>query len=407
MAERKKIIIVGVGYVGLPTAVLLARAGHEVVGVDKNPRIVETLNRGVSHVDEEDLKALMGLPEVRKNLKAKATIEPADVFMIAVPTPIIHDRLVSDLSMVEAATREIAPHLRKGNLVILESTVPPGTCKNVIGPILAQHGFAVGTDILVAHCPERVLPGAVVHEIVHNDRIIGGINATSTAAARALYKTFTEGTLIETDDVTAELCKLMENTFRDVNIALANEFSAVCAQFGVDAHGAIAIANRHPRVNILTPGIGVGGHCIPVDPWFIAETAPRVTSLIPAARRVNDAQPARMVAMLRKAVADIADPRIVCLGATYKADTYDLRESPALEIASLLKEDGYDVRIVDPITEEYASPIAKAAEGCDLVVVLVPHKRIMAELKSDRTAIAAGMRNPRIFDLSGGVLRPL
>jgi UDP-N-acetyl-D-mannosaminuronic acid dehydrogenase len=252
------------------------------------------------------------------------------------------------------------------------------------------------------------LPGHVFHEIVHNDRIIGGVDAASTDAARALYATFVKGELIATDDVTAELCKLMENTYRDVNIALANELASVCESLGVDIHRAIDIANRHPRVDILRPGIGVGGHCIAIDPWFIAEADPESSVLIPTARRINDARPAKIAALIRKAVADVPEPKIVCLGATYKPDTYDLRESPAIEIFELLTHDGYDVRLVDPLTREYPlGTLADAVQGCDLLVTLVPHKRIKAQLADEWTGVVASMRRPRIVDVSGGAMRPI
>jgi UDP-N-acetyl-D-mannosaminuronic acid dehydrogenase len=248
----------------------------------------------------------------------------------------------------------------------------------------------------------------VFREIVHNDRIIGGVDEASTEAAAALYATFVKGELIRTDDVTAELCKLMENTYRDVNIALANELAMVCASLGVDVHRAIDIANRHPRVSFLKPGIGVGGHCIPIDPWFITEADPESSVLIAAARRINDRVPDRITSLIRRAVADIAEPRILCLGATYKADVYDLRESPSLHIVGNLKKDGYDVRLVDPITREYAcADLVEAARGCDLLAVLVPHRAAMSVLAEQRASIEKAMRRPKIVDLSGGEMREL
>jgi UDP-N-acetyl-D-mannosaminuronic acid dehydrogenase len=310
--------------------------------------------------------------------------------------------------MVVAACEALAPHVRKGALVVLESTVPPLTCRRVMTPILERGGLKVGPDVLLAHCPERILPGNVFHEIVHNDRIIGGVDLASTAAAAALYGSFVKGELFRTDDVTAELCKLMENTYRDVNIALANELSMVCASLGVNVHDVIDMANRHPRVNILKPGIGVGGHCIPIDPWFITEVDPESSVLIATARRINDRQPARIAHLVRRAVADVAEPRILCVGATYKPDVYDLRESPAIHIVDLLKEDGYDVRLVDPITREYpCEDLAVAARGCDLVAVLVPHRAVTSQIKDRRAEIEKAMRRPRIVDLSGADARSL
>ncbi len=406
--DRKKIVVVGMGYVGLPAAILLAKAGHEVIGVDVNEDVIKAVNQGVLHIDEVEFAEMIASPEVRANLHAKREAEPADVFLIAVPTPLEFPRKTADLSMVQAACEGFAPHLRPGALVVLESTVPPLTCRNVLTPIIERSGLKVGKDIHLAHCPERILPGHVFHEIVHNDRIIGGVDAASTEAARALYATFVKGELIRTDDVTAELCKLMENTYRDVNIALANELASVCESLGVDVHRAIDIANRHPRVDLLRPGIGVGGHCIAIDPWFIAEADPESSVLIPTARRINDSRPAKMAALIRKAVAGVSEPKILCLGATYKADTYDLRESPAIEIFEMLEHDGYDVRLADPLTREYPLPsLAEAAQGCDLLAVLVPHKRLIAQLTDEWDKVVTAMRRPQIVDLSGGALRPM
>jgi UDP-N-acetyl-D-mannosaminuronic acid dehydrogenase len=407
-SEKKTVAVLGLGYVGLPAAILLAKAGYRVNGVDINEKVVKAVNDGVLHIDESEFEALMAMPEVRANLRGSRNVEPADAYLIAVPTPLEYPRKTADLSMVRAACESLVPHLRRGALVVLESTVPPLTCRNVIAPILERSGLKVGADIHLAHCPERILPGRVFHEIVHNDRIVGGVDAASTEAARALYASFVKGELISTDDVTAELCKLMENTYRDVNIALANELASVCESLGVDIHHAIDLANRHPRVDLLRPGIGVGGHCIAIDPWFIAEVDPESSDLIPTARRINDRRPAAMAALIRHAVAGIAEPKIVCLGATYKADTYDLRESPALEIYEMLQHDGYDVRLGDPLTREYPLPdLAAFAAGADLLVILVPHKRIRAQLEKDWTKVVGGMRRALVADLSGGVLRPL
>jgi UDP-N-acetyl-D-mannosaminuronic acid dehydrogenase len=394
--------------VGLPAAILLARAGYRVLGVDTNEKVVESINAGRVHIDEKDLQAILESKDVRENLSASTKVEPADAFIIAVPTPLEHPRKKADLSMVEAACEAIVPHLRKGSLVVLESTVPPLTCRSLIVPILERSGLEVGRDVRLAHCPERILPGNVLHEIVHNDRVIGGIDDASVEAALAIYSSFVKGELVRTDDVTAELCKLMENTYRDVNIALANELAQVAATLGVGVERAIDVANRHPRVNLLRPGIGVGGHCIPIDPWFIAEVAPEACRLIPAARHINDAQPERIAKLIRRAVADVVEPRILCVGATYKADTYDLRESPALEIVELLREDGYDTRLVDPITREYpCADWSAAAEGCDLLVVLVPHKSVLTELKARHATLARVMRRPLLLDASGGTLAPI
>ena len=402
VSERQTIVVIGTGYVGLPAALLLARAGHQVIGVDINENIVRAINEGVLHIKEDELQAIMNEPAVRANLRAQAAPCEADVFLIAVPTPLDHRKKVADLHYVVAAVESLVPHLRPGNLVILESTVPPLTCREVMTPLLEKTGLKVGQDIYLAHCPERILPGDVFYEIVHNDRIIGGADAETRRRAAAVYATFVEGELFETDDVTAELCKLMENTYRDVNIALANEFAAVADTLGVDARQAIALANKHPRVHILSPGIGVGGHCIPIDPWFIKEVDPANSRLIFTSRLINDEMPARVAARIRRAVRGLPSPRVAAVGAAYKANTEDMRESPALEIVRLLREDGYEVAHYDPLIEGmgYAS-LAEACAGADCLAILVPHAGVVDELARSRAEIERAMRSPIILQFGG------
>ncbi|GFP19655.1 UDP-N-acetyl-D-mannosaminuronic acid dehydrogenase [Candidatus Hakubella thermalkaliphila] len=392
-----KIVVIGTGYVGLPAAIMLARSGYTVVGVDIDKKIVEAINNGVLHIDEKELQELLNLQEVRKNLIGMATPSQADVFMVAVPTPLDDRKKICDLSHVISAVESFLPYLEKGNLVIIESTIPPLTCREIIIPLLKKSGLEVGTDILLCHCPERILPGNVFEEIVHNDRLIGGINRKSSLAAREIYSSFVQGDLYLTDDVTAALCKLMENTYRDVNIALANEFALVAEGLGVDIKEAIFLANKHPRVNILNPGIGVGGHCIPIDPWFIKEVDPKHTNLIMTARRINDEMPEKIASQIRKKVRDLVKPQIVALGAAYKPDTYDIRESPAIKIVNLLREDGYQVELYDPLVKEYAyDSLLDVVEGKDCLVVLVEHKKIVEELESNLELIKSRMRNPLI-----------
>ncbi|GFP30073.1 UDP-N-acetyl-D-mannosaminuronic acid dehydrogenase [Candidatus Hakubella thermalkaliphila] len=392
-----KIVVIGTGYVGLPAAIMLARSGYTVVGVDIDKKIVEAINNGVLHIDEKELQELLNLQEVRKNLIGMATPSQADVFMVAVPTPLDDRKKICDLSHVISAVESFLPYLEKGNLVIIESTIPPLTCREIIIPLLEKSGLEVGTDILLCHCPERILPGNVFEEIVHNDRLIGGINRKSSLAAREIYSSFVQGDLYLTDDVTAALCKLMENTYRDVNIALANEFALVAEGLGVDIKEAIFLANKHPRVNILNPGIGVGGHCIPIDPWFIKEVDPKHTNLIMTARRINDEMPEKIASQIRKKVRDLVKPQIVALGAAYKPDTYDIRESPAIKIVNLLREDGYQVELYDPLVKEYAyDSLLDVVEGKDCLVVLVEHKKIVEELESNLELIKSRMRNPLI-----------
>lgn len=397
--RQKTIVVIGTGYVGLPAALLLAQAGHAVVGVDINANIVRAINDGVLHINEEALQAIMDEPAVRRNLKAQSTPCEADAYLIAVPTPLDERKKVADLSIVVDAVQSIVPFLRTGNLIILESTVPPLTCREVITPLLEKSGLTVGQDLHLAHCPERILPGDVFHEIVHNDRIIGAVDEKTRELAADLYATFVKGKLLKTDDVTAEFTKLMENTFRDVNVALANELAAVADSLGIDAHEAIGLANRHPRVRILNPGIGVGGHCIPIDPWFIKEVDPSNSRLIFTARLVNDEMPDRIAARIRRAVRDISNPHIVAIGAAYKANTEDTRESPALQIVDRLREDGYRVEHYDPLIAGMALPgsLAETCRNADSLVILVEHDIVMAELAAERTAIEAAMRHPIIL----------
>jgi len=394
----KKIVVIGTGYVGLPAALMLANAGHEVVGVDIDKNIVEAINKGEMHINEEELQSLMQRDNIRKNLKAQSQPCKADVFIIAVPTPIDKRKKIADLSFVTDAIEAILPYIDKNNLIIIESTVPPLTCREVIKPMIEKTGFIVGDDILLAHCPERILPGNIFYEIVHNHRIIGGINERSSLAAKELYLSFVKGNLYLTDDVTTELCKLMENTYRDVNIALANEFSAVGETLGIHIKRAIELANKHPRVNILSPGIGVGGHCIPIDPWFIKQVDPENCTLIFAARKINEQMPVKTAAKIRRAVRHMQSPKIIALGATYKPNTYDLRESPALEVVRLLREDGYDVKVYDPLTKEYTySALEEIVKGADCLAILVEHEVIMKELLEKEARIKSLMRNPIII----------
>ncbi len=396
---KKKLVVIGTGYVGLPAALMWAKSGLKVVGVDINENVVRAINEGTMLLNEQELQDLLEDTVVKKNLSARAKPCPGDVFIIAVPTPVDNLKKVCDMSAVQSAIESICPHLRKGNLVILESTVPPLTCRNVLKPLIEKlTKFKVPRDILVAHCPERILPGDIFQEIVHNDRLIGGMDEASTNAAAEIYATFVKGQLHRTDDVSAELSKLMENTYRDVNIALANEFAQICELLGADAKKVISFANKHPRVNILTPGIGVGGHCIPVDPWFLKEVAPYNSRIISMARIVNDEMPRRVAETIRRAVADVPDPRIVALGATYKKNCEDTRESPAMEIAYLLQKDGYNIAHYDPLVPKLrCTSVVKVVKGADLIAVLVCHDSIKRELSENRKAIESVMRHKRII----------
>jgi UDP-N-acetyl-D-mannosaminuronic acid dehydrogenase len=400
VSKDQTIIVVGTGYVGLPAALLLAKAGYDVVGVDINENLVRAINEGVLLIQEEDLQELMDDPQVKTNLRAQSMPCEGDVFIIAVPTPLDHRKKVADMSYVDQAMEDVMPYVREGNLVIIESTIPPLTCRERITPMIeAATGLKVGETVFLAHCPERILPGDIFYEIVHNDRIIGGIDERTREMAAEIYTSFVKGELFHTDDVTAELVKLMENTYRDVNIALANEFNAVAETLGVDGFEAIDLANRHPRVDILRPGIGVGGHCIPIDPWFIKEVDPSNSRLIFTSRLINDEMPYRVAGRIRKAVREVKSPKIVAIGAAYKANTEDLRESPAVEVVAHLREDGYDVAVYDPLVEGMGYDSLEAVcKGADCLAILVAHDVVIRDLRANEPKIKAVMRTPIIIE---------
>lgn len=345
--ETRKIIVMGLGYIGLPTASMLATKGHQVLGVDISESIVSTINSGNIHIVEPDLDILVRSAVNSGYLKASLSPEEADTFILAVPTPFMvteRNPKTPDISYVKAATSAITPFLREGNLVILESTSPIGTTERVY-EIIVECRPELSGKVHVSHCPERVLPGHIIRELVDNDRIIGGITKEAAIAARELYKTFCNGDIFLTDARTAEMAKLTENSYRDTNIAFANELSIICDKLGINVWELIELANKHPRVNILTPGPGVGGHCIAVDPWFIVDAAPEEARLIRTAREVNDSKPHWVIDKVKQAVDDWRNndskyksqnttllPVIACLGLAFKANIDDIRESPALEI---------------------------------------------------------------------------
>jgi UDP-N-acetyl-D-mannosaminuronic acid dehydrogenase len=382
-----KLCVLGLGYTGLPTASTFATHGLKVVGVDTNPVVVETLRNGGLHIYEPGLRTLVQAAIGSGNLVISETPEPADAFIIEVPTPFYPDKS-ADMRAVTSATQAIVPHLREGNLVILESTSPPLTTLNLLAPILEQSGLRAGLDFYLAYSPERVMPGQILRELIENDRVIGGINRASAEAGRDLYATFVRGEIVLTDATSAEMVKLMENTYRDVNIALANEFARLAERFGIDVWEAISIANRHPRVRILSPGPGVGGHCISVDPWFLVESAPDLAALIRTARQVNDTQPQHVVALVRKAAHSAGAAQqgslhgcsVTVLGLAYKADVDDLRESPAIEVTRLLEEAGAKVTAFEPNRPDarlpgvhMAASLEEALAGAEIVVLLVGH----------------------------------
>lgn len=371
----KKICVVGLGYIGLPTASIFASSGHQVLGVDINPAIVEIINRGDIHIEEPGLKTVVQAAINSGNLRASLTPSEADVFILAVPTPITTDKR-ADLTYVEAATHTILPYLRSGSLVILESTSPPRTTVDVLVPILEKSGLLIGEELFVAHSPERVLPGRILKELIENSRVIGGINLASAERAKELYESFVEGEIFLTDATTAEMVKLMENTYRDVNIALANELAILSGKLGINAWDVIRMANHHPRVHLHAPGPGVGGHCISVDPWFLVEKHPEDAQLIGLARRTNDGMPHRVAALVKERLVGIHRPKVTILGVTYKGNVDDTRESPALEIIAELKSAGVEVSIFDPHVKHFEhelSTLEDALKNSDCVLLLSDH----------------------------------
>ena len=394
---KPKIVIIGLGYIGLPTAAVLASSGHVVVGVDIVPQVVEGINRGEVHIVEPDLDGLVRSAVLSGRLRAVLEAEPSDIYLIAVPTPFKNGHQ-PDLTYIKKAAQAIAPFLSPKNLVILESTSPVGTTEKLATWLATERpdlAFPLGqqaqVDINLAYCPERVLPGSIVSELVNNDRVIGGLTPQCSAHARKFYESFVRGQCIETDARTAELTKLTENSFRDVNIAFANELSVICDELGINVWELIELANRHPRVNVLKPGPGVGGHCIAVDPWFIVDSAPSSARLIRMAREVNNSKPEWVIEKVARAV-ELAQRRlgrkviVACLGLAFKANIDDLRESPSLEIVVRIAELQLTSRllVVEPYVEALPIPLSanalvqlieldEALSEADIVVLLVDH----------------------------------
>ncbi|QLK26782.1 nucleotide sugar dehydrogenase [Natrinema zhouii] len=382
------VVVVGTGFVGLPLALLLANNGKRVVGVDIDGGLVREINDGTLNLDEDELQALLATDAVERNLEARTEPTDGDAFVISVPTPLTEPNKSPDLSALEAALESIRPYLEPGDIVNVESTVPPLTCEETVVPFLEDAGLEPGEDIQLAHSPERILPGNVFDELVTNDRIIGGIDERSRRRAAAIYEPFLEGDVYYTDLLSAELCKLMENTYRDVNVALANEFALIGEELDVAMSEVIDLANNHPRVDILRPGIGVGGHCLPIDPWFLNEVDPEHTNLITTARRINDKMPAVAARKIRRALAPLADPTVVALGAAYKPGVDDRRNSPATQIVTDVREDGYRVRHYDRHVDALAYDELRSVlerESPDVVVQLVPHEETVAALEEHRS----------------------
>ena len=407
--KSKLISVVGLGYIGLPTAALLASQGYTVVGTDISQYAVDTINQGKIHIVEPDLDAFVRSAVTAGRLKASTVPQAGDVYMICVPTPFHEGGPIPkpNIDYVLAATRSIAPFVKSGDLVILESTSPVGTTEQMQA-VLREAGVKV-EEIHMAYCPERVLPGKIMTELVENDRVVGGVTPAATKEVADFYRTFVRGEVLETEAKTAEMCKLTENSFRDVNIAFANELSLICDKEDINVWNLIQLANRHPRVNILQPGTGVGGHCIAVDPWFIVARDVENAKLIRTAREVNNHKTDWVIDKIKIAAADVTaisgkKPTIACMGLAFKPDIDDLRESPALHVALTLKTQGYDVIAVEPNIDSHDSftivGLEQALGLADLIAVLVKHRQFLA------TNIQQQLESKSALDFCGALPLP-
>lgn len=403
---NKTVCVVGLGYIGLPTSALLAGTGYDVVGVDLNRDTVATINKGRIHIVEPDLDTFVRSAVAAGKLKAFTEPQAADIFMICVPTPLHAGAGIPqpNIDYVLAATKGIACFVKPGNLVILESTSPVGTTERM-SDVLKVAGVDT-RKISIAYCPERVLPGRIMTELVENDRVVGGLTPEGTKLVADFYRTFVRGVVIETDSRTAEMCKLTENSFRDVNIAFANELSIICAKEGINVWNLIHLANRHPRVNILEPGAGVGGHCIAVDPWFIVARHPENARLIRSAREVNNSKTAWAIDQIKVAAAGVSarigrNAKVACLGLAFKPNIDDLRESPALQIAQTLVNQGYDVIAVEPNIEVHEritlSSLDEALQSADVIALLVKHRQF------ESNAIRVLLKKSNALDFCGAL----
>ncbi|MEO2117860.1 MAG: nucleotide sugar dehydrogenase [Methanocaldococcus sp.] len=400
----KSICVIGLGYIGLPTASMLAIQGFDVIGVDINKKRVDEIKNLSFKTKEKDLMTLVRGAITSGNLKVQTKPERADVFIICVPTPCIecNGKKKCDLKYLNKAIENIEPYLEDGNLIIIESTIPPGTTDEIYKKLSKDK------KIYVAHCPERVLPGNILKELVENDRVIGGVDKKSAEMAKDIYETFVTGKIYLTDAKTAEMVKLMENTYRDVNIALANEFAKIAEEIGINVWEAIELANRHPRVNILKPGPGVGGHCISIDPWFIVEKS-KNAKLIKTARELNDSMPFFVVEKIKKIIKKNSG-KIAIFGVTYKGNVDDTRESPAEKVVGRLVEDGFEVKCYDKYAREFKYPLYsldKSIDEADIIVILAEHDEFKNFNEKDIKYIASKVRSKIILDTKNIINREL
>lgn len=374
--KNLKLTVVGLGYIGLPTSIMFAKHGVDVLGVDINKKTIDSLQNGKVNIEEPGLQEVF--EEVLKKGKLKVSTKPAeaDAFIISVPTPNNEDEYEScDISIVLSAVNSILPYLKKGDTIIVESTIAPRTMDDHVKPVIENEGFTIGEDIYLVHCPERVLPGKILEELVYNNRIIGGVTPNCVEAGKRVYNTFVQGEMIETNARTAEMSKLMENTYRDLNIALANELTKISNNLDINVLDVIEMANKHPRVNIHLPGPGVGGHCLAVDPYFIIAKDPEHSLLIQTGRKINRSMPEYVVENVKHILSDVEKAKVAVFGLTYKGDVDDIRESPAFDIYKLLQEENLEVVAYDPHVELdfVEKDLTKATTDASLVVILTDH----------------------------------
>ncbi len=399
----KKVCVLGLGYIGLPTAVLLATNGYQVAGVDVDQAVLEKLSAGKVHINEPELDVFFRRSIEAGKLTFHSVPQQADAFIVAVPTPFRSDK-TCDLSLVRGAVKSILACLSPGNLIIIESTVPPYTLRDHIKPLLEDAGYTVGKDVFLAFCPERVLPGNIIAELLNNARIIGGYTPHCAAMAAQYYRDVVKGKIILTDAATAEMTKLAENACRDVNIALANELTQICHDLKINVLDVIKLANEHPRVNFLSPGPGVGGHCLAVDPYFIIEKSPALANLISQARRINSSMPHYIAAKVKEILGETRDARIAVFGVSYKGNVSDLRESPALEIIQILMSEGMSIAIYDPLVnlDNDREDLKRAVNNADMILILADHDQFKS---LDYDMLAKEMRTPLVFD-TRNILNP-
>ena len=395
-----RICVLGLGYIGLPTALLFANNGAEVIGVDINKNIIETLKKGKLHFEEKGLSELLNNAQKKKSFIASTEVVPADVFIICAPTPLDKEYYVADLDYVTLGCNMVVPYLKKNNLVVIESTISPGSSENLFKKNLEKSGLIAGKDFHLVHCPERAIPGNTIQEMINNHRIVGGLTQEAAEKAKILYNKFVPLDKIHTTDIrTAEIVKLMENTFRDVNIALANEFAMLCEELEINVWKAIELANYHPRVNILKPGPGVGGHCIAIDAWFLAETSSNA-QLIQKARSINDFMPNFTLKLTKQLLGDTIEfPTITVLGVAYKGNVDDTRESPALKYIHLAKKESMIIKIHDPLCKQFKGgellPLKEAVKDSDCLVLITDHSNFK---NIDPKEIGKLMRNKNLLD---------